>query len=213
MKYGFYFCLFILLLIILSISCKKHECGEISYLPQDFLDYWYFPEGSYWVYQLKDSTLTDTFIVKRSVEVVVEDDDPIVCRRDYSSTISNKDSAINDKYSGFFFQSSSGLSSGNNNKYSLSLGGTFIFSASVIYPFVIGDTLENNLSYYILKDKNTIITPSGTFNDLIHLIYMKKLCCGLTEVGSEIWLARNAGFVKYISKNRDEWELINYQIK
>ena len=65
MKYRSYFCLFILLLIILGISCKKsNDCETVPEVPKDYLDYWFFPVGSFWVYQLEDSlTVIDTLTV------------------------------------------------------------------------------------------------------------------------------------------------------
>lgn len=40
-------------------ACKKQEvvqeCDQVEKAPQDFLDYWFFPEGSYWVYRQRGS--------------------------------------------------------------------------------------------------------------------------------------------------------------
>lgn len=41
---------------LLFQNCDRTpECQKIYEPPQDFLDYWYFPEGSWWIYKLKDT--------------------------------------------------------------------------------------------------------------------------------------------------------------
>ena len=43
------------------------DCAEIVEAPTDFLDNWYFPEGSWWVYKLEDSSkiIYDTVYMQR----------------------------------------------------------------------------------------------------------------------------------------------------
>ena len=45
-------------MLSMGLQCEKDEneaCTEIKQAPQEFLNCWYFPEGSWWEYQLKDS--------------------------------------------------------------------------------------------------------------------------------------------------------------
>jgi len=58
----------LLLLTISSImvmqSCKKNKaCEVVQAAPQDFLDYWYFGDNSYWVYQKVGTNEIDTLKV------------------------------------------------------------------------------------------------------------------------------------------------------
>jgi hypothetical protein len=57
MKYKIIFLSFITLLFI-AADCSDYGDKEAVYLPQDFLDYVYFPPGSYWIYQ--DSVTNET---------------------------------------------------------------------------------------------------------------------------------------------------------
>lgn len=66
------FHILILLLIGLTLqNCGNDcdaDCTEIKEAPKEFLEYWYFPEGSWWVYQLQDSTkiVFDTIVLRFS---------------------------------------------------------------------------------------------------------------------------------------------------
>lgn len=60
--------MFIFILIATSItSCRKSpSCnGSYSERPQQFLQYWYFGEGSYWIYKSSNGALIDTVRVTK----------------------------------------------------------------------------------------------------------------------------------------------------
>jgi hypothetical protein len=56
-----------LLSLTLLLACKEDEplqkCESVEEAPQDFLDYWFFPEGSYYVYKLRGEERHDTMVV------------------------------------------------------------------------------------------------------------------------------------------------------
>ena len=52
--------LFSLIPVLLIAGCKEKEavfprCSSVISAPQEFLDYWFMPKGSWWVYRLKGS--------------------------------------------------------------------------------------------------------------------------------------------------------------
>ena len=49
------------LFFVMLSSCKKDKtCDSIKSSPQEALDYWFFGEDSYWVYQKKGTEELDT---------------------------------------------------------------------------------------------------------------------------------------------------------
>jgi hypothetical protein len=56
----------LLMLSFCMVCCRQpKECTNIVKAPQPFLDYYYFPNGSYWVYRLEsDSAVVYTVTIE-----------------------------------------------------------------------------------------------------------------------------------------------------
>lgn len=216
MKNSKIFFLFIFtLLFIGSFSCKKEKkCAPIPDLPQDFLDYWFFPKDSWWVYQLKDSTLIDTLTVKNTYvdfkDISIEG--PPECVKTYNIFLTHsadiyKDSSVIHFASWYGNDQLIGLGVSPDPLFA-GLSGVPFF---VYYPFELGDTIHYYKEDFILKNKDPLNTPYGNIIDVIHIVSISYVNNTIKE-GSEIWFAKNIGIVKYIPPNKDKWELLDYKI-
>lgn len=224
MKYRFYFCLFILLLIILGVSCKKrNECETVPEVPKDYLDYWFFPVGSFWVYQLEDSlavidTLTVTYVdiyIPEPHELV--DDAPsdyyVACRKHHRIFLKHSNPIFNNGggESGEERYWSTPLTKDINdyqllNHYCCNPAGG---RGLIRYPFVL-DSKSINVpghrggAHFV--DTNSVVTPLQTFNNIIHII-------SPDQNQRQYFLSKNVGLVKTIYSDSTEWVLIDYQLK
>jgi len=224
MKYGFYFCLFILLLIILGISCKKrNECETVPEVPKDYLDYWFFPVGSFWVYQLEDSSSAIDTLTVTYVEVSISPKDMIDDGKDYIGgyrVACRKHHSIALTHSSLLFSSSntgqgteiyfSTIQSEDINDYYLNgsdgCGPEYVFLRKLVhFPFSVGEQIPDGAHFI---DTNAVVTPLQTFNNVIHIIEPHG-----KPYKKHYYFSKKVGLVKTICPDSTVWILINYQIK
>ena len=166
--------LLVLPFLALVGSCNKHpagtECPQITQAPQAFLDYWYFPEGSQWVYRLQGSipTVYDTVRVayaRESHQTNRSPGDPLAaCVQAYQVSLTHSNhryfpgtgKAATDFLAThpLFYQQEWVLTQSNDvrTQYPLEIG----FG----YPIRIGEKL---LSSLLVVDTLPVVTPAGMF--------------------------------------------------
>ncbi len=211
MKNYFYF-LIIVSLFCLSSNCKEDKfkkCKDVLNAPQEYLDYWFFKEGTWWVYQLKDTTgIYDTVrVVYYDAYYEEYDDGNIPCKMFYNITYENT------FYEGKLYWYSSSLI--NPNKWLInesSASTMFIFSLGeqvFFYPFSVGEIFLFDTNRTI-ADTNFLVTPVDTFYNTVHII--REIPIDTPIFINEYYITKNIGITKYIFTNNKTWELINFNI-
>ncbi|MEX0966584.1 MAG: hypothetical protein WD077_05065 [Bacteroidia bacterium] len=226
---------------IMASSCRKEpvdccdddscphifDCLDDSYFtdtifkPQQFLDYWYFEKGSWWVYQRMDTNATvyDTVRVIATVRNIYCDfnqgpvcaESALMNMRHSNSFFFRKDSASLSQILGsstnFNLSDESVHSNGYiHNGFLMGVGSFFQ------WPIRIGDEYFHG---NIVLDSNVVITPYGTLSNTVHIQINYS-----TSAGGEIWITRNIGFTRMKfyppqSENdlpESEWALVDYHV-
>ena len=197
--------LFFLSLLFLSLSamwCKKSDSTYYTPLSQDFLSYFAFPKGSWWVYKEINTGKTDSFYVTQ-----------------YG--IDN----VYDKKADFHYQSLSyGL---HGNKYQCTAGAnpsidgtkfyyTQIFkgndsfnssSTRLFYPFEINRPTSDGVVIKMLAD--SIAIQNNTYLDIC--ITDKSFAQPIDPIKSEYY-CKNIGVIKRVYSDGTVWEVIKYHL-
>ena len=222
-----------LLLFGLSLqNCDKDcdaNCTEIKEAPKEFLDYWYFPKGSWRVYQLEDSTqdVFDTLTIPRSSRFFETTIDGCSSQnRKYPPCISRYELYLlhsnNDYFPGNGIPTSVWDGVGwealyceynpNNGKWYLgqSAGTSKLHSYQVfvLYPF---DTLHT----YSYGGKLCGLDESYEFQGEEYISF--SVCKQIDQVGDgliyqKMTFAQGIGLVSITYDNEETWNLIDYQI-
>ncbi|MBC7447952.1 MAG: hypothetical protein H7330_07815 [Hymenobacteraceae bacterium] len=215
--------LFSLLGLLLTSGCKKDPppCETIAEAPPAFLAYWYFPEGSWWVYQLQDSVpaVFDTVRVVHRWQGQVESEpgEGRLCRFGYTVRYEHSNAA--------YFPGVPGKKGFEalaiEPKWSLShyskAGFYSMQGHSFVYPFVIGRGVMPD--DYLTADTAQLTTPAGTFARTVHVHtdYMPPDSMRYSLV-RDAWRSYGVGLTKIaFSPSRTPvsgttWELVNYHI-
>ena len=217
--------LIILLLTGLSLqNCGNDcdaDCTEIKEAPKEFLDYWYFPEGSWWIYQLQDSTkeVFDTIRLAGSaeyysdVEIGCYDNNYEPCIRRYEAYFEHSSNFYSDpvssKLGGELYRCQF---NSNNEKWYLAQHASTLklhsYQTFVLYPF---DTLDRYLYGGQICGLNEQFTFKGdTVNSF-------SICQPIDPVGErqmyhEMTYAQGIGLVSITYDNKETWDLIDYNI-
>lgn len=201
----------------LGSSCKKEpsDCKTVISAPKEFLNYWHFPVGSWWVYQLKDSSprVYDTIRVTSQTSEYGAMTGQRACLMRYNSVYyhSNKiyfpyDSRnLEPGFEVFFSQQEE-----TTNEWYLQWGfnsGRSSIGTFFKYPFQLNEQVSVGRS---IIDTLQVITPNFNFFNSVH-ISVSDLPD--TAKKSHIFITKNVGISKLIYSNDETWELINYSIK
>ncbi|OFY65079.1 MAG: hypothetical protein A3H98_07825 [Bacteroidetes bacterium RIFCSPLOWO2_02_FULL_36_8] len=201
-------------LLTLGFSCKKEPVCNPSELTKEFLDYWFFPQGSWWVYQKKGAFgIMDSMFCYSSTKEIAFDHDPELCDFFYKIFIQHSNeiffnSPDNPGYDWFsnvpgftlnplisfsevvpdsvlLFPGGGG--GGDIYQYPLKIGnntGQFLF----VDTFQVSDT-------QLMINYNKIIHIKSTYSDSSH-----------------IYLSKNIGVVKKVYPDSSVWILTKYFI-
>ena len=209
--------LFILVSIalILTLKCCKPErdkCKNTRYFEQEFLDYWYFPEGSWWVYKRIDTSaeVYDTaVVVKVYAPEIIEDKTFVDYCYEYlelSVTHSNKHFLLDKDSDKAIVAFYTDYPVNTVNIYGMN---TFFFGYDYVlyYPFSFYEIESEWFEFY---EDLTLITQFDTFYNTIKITdrYMEK-----DTVTNHVWIKKDVGFVKYHHFDDSVWELVDYEIK
>jgi hypothetical protein len=203
-------------------SCGNYfsdECDYILEAPQEFLDYWYFPDGSWWVYQLND-TIIDTVTISTSKTHYDKDD------------LTDINGSCVYIYNAYFNHSSrhkftsacntSSISSINLNNETWMINGGSLCSnywylgKMLKYPIKIGDTISyykmgNDVRFKFIFD---YIKDSLIFNTLTDIIKIKNIHEGNRPdlLYESYAIAKDIGIVEIKYFNQEEIKLLDYKI-
>jgi len=207
------------------MDCNKNdECEQVTQAPQEFLDYWFFPEGSWWVYRNQDGEFdTVTCTIRESNFYKPEDAYGLIpclyyyrCYYKHSNKKYFPDVGMKNRHSLEGLSSNSGvfwnlLASNNNNYYH--------FSYFFKYTYRIGDTIDffksgNKVQYSIIDDTTSFkINDSDNITNVIKIRYYDDFRPdSLTNNVEFIWLVKNISILKIQYFLGFYWELIDYKI-
>lgn len=177
----------ILLILIFSISCYKHE-KDISFNNRDFP----ISEGNYWIYSYTDfnAAFTDTFKLQiNKIEFIGTDTQKI------QFYIFNEQLIIDSAWS--YITANTFTYSGNPI---FSLFGDFKLS----FPFQVGDNWANNApdDIHVISYSNRYLVSNSNFENVFFLYgYYKR---GLVVISNELYLSKGIGIVKKSIQYEDE---------
>lgn len=192
--------LILLSILMLSLSCKK-KCETINEAPEDFLNYWFFPNNSWWVYQRMDTTavIYDTAFATKYEERLVGDTKCMWHYRiqRYHTYADEFDQWISDGTYG----------SKRFLKIVLTKNAT-TFNFDIIYPFELGDDPIGIIDYTI-SEISILNTPAGNFESILHL----DINIDRKSIKTDLFLAPEVGVIKTIEPDSSVWELVDYHIE
>lgn len=215
-------------LLLLGSGCRKTpaepaQCAQVQRAPAAFLAYWYFPKGSYWVYQKRGSqpVEVDTVTVDGAETQVFQPGDPVrllpTCTELPALTLQHS----NRRY----FR---GFSSNNGFRGLEILNGHAEGSewfvrqsseASLIplgflwsYPQrPIGQPIANTGP--TLLDTLAVTVPAGSFYRSVHLrIPFLYDSANATNYLYDYHLTHGIGYTRKVYANLGTWELRSYYI-
>lgn len=226
MYYRMIFRISLLLVVLLASGsfsgCRDRcACETMEEAPQAFLDYWYFPTGSWWVYALKDSA--GVYDTVRVIEQSANDNDYCTakgtfeppCIKMYGTKLihSNKIYFKNNNSNSIDLIGSSYI----QNKWNISkiseitnLYGNEIYFQ---YPFEINSPF---LSKSIPVSLDTLILNSSEIILAVHInLFMSSSADSINDRGwmKEVWFAPGIGMVKTRYTFNQVWELVDYHIE
>ncbi len=233
--------LYVLLsLPVLATSCDKTAtdggdqprvpCASVAEAPPAFLRYWYFPTGSWWVYQLKDSVpaVYDTVRLgtDREFRQPYDPGGAQPCVWMYYGQFRHSNRTY---FPGPPLMAGGPPQQGTESLYSFtgtsltrwgvshtSEAGFYPAEACFIYPFIIGQPVQRHL----VSDTLKVTVPAGTFARTVHIQFNPTVSAP-TDFSyiTDCWWVYGAGIVKRtfsvsqsVPLSGTTWELINYHI-
>lgn len=223
-RFNIFRILFFILLTGLFTQCKedKDEEREIPKptksigVSEELKSYYYFPEGSWWIYQRKDTNaiVYDTaIVVENQRELIFE---PDIIPYEWELLRTNIDHSyfeafpIYDNLKTFrvLFENAAGSDDVLNSLPFGEILGPYTFFFTVpIDSALISENSRNGGGSSILYDTSDVTLKFGTVMNVAHIERKGS------NFSDTILLAKDIGIIKfYSSENNSSWELINYQI-
>jgi len=195
---------FLILSSLVNYSCNK-KCHTIDELPHEYLSYWYFDVGSWWVYQLKD-----TINVYDTVTIVNKDAYNTSPKTNEAEFACSEYIKISVKHSNILFlnyleyglvEQYNSETSGNKKCYYVDFEHFKNYLGVTLFYYIktTGFTCDFGACY----DIQLVQTPQYTFNETLHYYPFDSL---------QFYYAKNVGIVKRITNDGKIWELINYNV-
>lgn len=206
-------------------ACHKEpaECPQLSRAPQAFLDYWYFPVGSSWVYQLKGRTpaVYDTLRLYAANEQhsteYSDGDNRVPCVQYYSVALTHSNRTFFPgigKNPGTEYLSATAFSDGQGYyvlQQSSGVGTLYSPQEAFAYPIRPGQKVYQRLTFV---DTAAVVTPAGTFQQSVHLIpdYGSQVDSTQANWIRHLYYSRYVGVTQVIYTNNQHWELVRFTI-
>jgi hypothetical protein len=212
--FGIFILVSMIVTITFTLKCCKPErdkCEDTRYFEQEFLDYWYFPEGSWWVYKRIDTSadVYDTAVVTqvRNPEIIEDKVFVDYCYEYLCVAVTHSYEGLslnsNDKVLVSFCSDYPSHKVQMNSYYS----DYFSYANILHYPF---DMYKVPSEFYSFKENISLYTSNDTFYDVIKItdktVYKKD------TTTNHVWLKKDVGFVKYHHFDDSVWELVDYEI-
>lgn len=207
----------ILLLIVSSIafsSCKeKFECNANNNvpIPQIMKDYFYYKEGTWWVYKnIKNNTYDSMWVSQSSSNNYRGEGGEGFGSNDkcYERIVMGIEQSGSDSVSKFSMWDLSNFVLNNSNRFAFGVFGRDISTTAEwdLNLFFTNNQLDTfnsvrNISS-VLKDSATL--QHKTFKNVIEVSGSNYI---------HYWLfSKHTGLIKYIDRDSNQWELIKYNI-
>jgi hypothetical protein len=214
------------LFVLLLLSCCKDDpedsrpkCQTVTHAPQEFLDYWFFPRGSWWVYKLKGSSpaVFDTVTNTGRLEAFYAEPDEdsglaAPCEMFYVNDLLHSNRT--------YFAGPSPDQKGAEAITGYRFGNKWIISQSWIalghgsegyvffYPFSIGEELGPSENRVV--DTNAVVTPTYTFHNSVGMYGGNPDTSASPR--RKVYFTKGVGITYRRYFNGEVWELINYHI-
>ena len=213
--------------MLLAGGCKKTgdaapaECAQVSRAPATFLAYWYFPKGSYWVYQKRGSnpvevdTVTVIYTEVRVFRPGATTYGLPTCTELYDCALwhSNRryfrSTSVNDGYRG----SESFETQEENGQWFVSQGANYMYRLGFLWSYPqrsVGQPIANTGP--TLLDTLPVTVPAGTFPRSAHL---RVNAVNDSTQGPSVrsyHLTQGIGTTRRVYANLGTWELRSYYI-
>ena len=211
-----------LMLSLILFGCKKEDptCNQVREAPKEFLDYFYFNKGSWWVYQLRGTLQYDTVRVT-AIEKRFHDLDTRgleQCVNFYSIYLTHSNQYYfqgKDFHKSAEYLSARPLSGTDNWYIQWSIFSVNNTSPGILfhYPYVFNEPLfqgegmiidEGPIYTPIQRFDSTVTVLSGRYNQTDSLIYNSI---------KRIYLTPKVGVIRVDYLNNMTWELVNYKLQ
>ncbi len=231
---------FFVLLLVFSCTKKEAEIEEgiiQTEIEKGFLEYWFFPEGTYWVYQLNGWEIYDTVSVIGTYAGY--EDDPYAFYQEAGNIYHVYTEHSNKEYIGDYYGSSSMKYKGYYhticntwmldqiyNEFLPIRGNHFFFYYP--YSFYSGKRCEEeniNFEKHVVRDSFMMSLPAGDFHVVqidTHTDYDQAenpsdVNPHNHQVTKDIYLSKGVGVVRWVThRNRgvdwQDWKLVDYYI-
>ncbi len=214
--------------VLSLLACKKQstvtECPQLTRAPQAFLDYWYFPKGSFWVYRLKGASpaVYDTMRVTQADEnhttYYSDGDAHQPCIQIYQAYVTHSNRAYFPGIPGTgqlgaeIFASDPYFQGEHLVMHHTSIGLYYSPEVGFGYPIQLGQKLLNRLTFV---DTAAVATPVGTFRQSVHLVPDFGVNVDSSQANwiRHIYRSRYVGITKVVYTNNQTWELVSFTIK
>jgi len=192
-------------IILINSCCDDPELinphpgfTDTLFQSQEFLDYWYFKEGSWWVYKRTDTTadIYDTAFVKKAWKKFIFSKYamPYAIERYYMDVYHNAESFTEKGYYGCNIK----YESNQQGMLSVNYGGGYWGGRNFFWwPVEFKD-----IGFTIISDSNSQILSSTKFYNCIHI----------RQYSGDFWISKDFGLIKIESFDGERWELINYKL-
>jgi hypothetical protein len=202
------------LAIIFFNGCKeKFECSSNNKvpIPQIMKDYFYYKEGTWWVYKnVKNNTYDSMWVLQSSSNYYQGQGGEGFGSTDkcYERIVMGIDQRGGDSVSKFSMWDLSNFVVNNNNRFAFGVFGRNI-STTANWDLDLFFTNNELEKYNPIRQINSVYKESEsvqnkTYNNLIEVV-------GSNQV--HYWLfSKHIGLVKYVDRDSNQWELIKYNI-
>jgi hypothetical protein len=186
---------------------------DTFYVDQELKSYYFFPQGSWWVYQMLDTNVIiyDTALVTAGGSRLMYSGVLPFAWESVGLVIEHSHYPSPPGFVSPHLSISIGNSGGNLDRISMSSQGKLFNYLPSFFSVPIDSTSMAEKSSGTIKtellDTNSIQIANQVLNNVIHIKH------GVINYEYEIWIAKNIGLLKYYnSDDNTHWELINYQI-
>ena len=215
--------LFLSLLFALLSTCKKSdfnlECTDANTVksPKDALDYFYFKEGTWWLYREDSTGLTDSVWVSHST---MNSENPTSLKRacgcGHGKCVQNILIIFENRlHNSSLGEHLNGISIGPTNfdptQGDVTEGSDYCFLGSgVRMSFLYSHFKSPTDQGSILENLDSIKVAGHFFKNIIHQYYPNQN--NIPDWLHESWYARGIYLIKYKKYDGTNWSLIDYHI-
>ena len=207
-------------------GCRKTpaapaQCGQVSKAPAAFLANWYFPQGSYWVYQKRGSqpvevdTVTAIYAQVRVFQPGATTYGLPTCTElyDYTCWHSNRRAFPGYSPNNGFRGLESFETQEESGQWFVSQTSDYMYDLGFLWSYPqrpVGQPIANTGP--TLLDTIPVIVPAGTFSRSVHLRSNATRDSARGAFLRSYHLTRGIGYTRKVYANLGTWELRSYYI-